>query len=535
MDVTWLASLNTSTDIYVDSVAGNDSGAGTQASPYKTLAKVSSLNPVGRNIYAKCGSVFHEQFAIPTNSYVGKYGVGANPKITGAETLNNASFTLAAGWTNTYQYALTVPPSTNPYVGNGLVVTNVLMVWANTVRMGALWSYNCASVLQVELTNNSFWYDTTNHLLYIHPADNSDPTTNGVVYEASIRTLCLHGGTGFTVEDVDAEKCYAYDTSGQQGYQLLGYGSGTYRRCSAKYSWNHCAGVATAFDPGNVILTFDSVVGADTEVATYSGLAGTIFVGYRQPNASTNCQVVFTNCQAFGRVFSNSPAAYQTVGFHAHGQSNGLYVSYLNCSASNCYAGFQWGPPQAKCSALLNCAATNCYNGVQLQAVTNNPVVGGSTFVDCSYGVSIPQNTATNTVVVGSTFWRCNYGVFNESGNKQMFLTNCVFYHTNNGSINGTGSAAIYTKITNSIVSVSNSFLGVQMCYVGSLSQTNMAWADYNRYYLPSYYLQRIAFKVTGSDLITVWGGASGWLSLASNALGYAIDAHSTTNQFSLP
>jgi parallel beta-helix repeat protein len=72
---------------YVDQTAGNDANAGTSdTAPWKTLAKVSGFTfPAMSNILLKRGETWAEQLTLPrSNLYLGNYGSGALPIITGS-------------------------------------------------------------------------------------------------------------------------------------------------------------------------------------------------------------------------------------------------------------------------------------------------------------------------------------------------------------------------------------------------------------------------------------------------------------------
>src|SRR5580658_142982 len=125
------------------------------------------------------------------------------------------------------------------------------MVWQSNQRMGARWDQNASynnntntAIASVDGNPNSFFYDLTNHVLYINPGTNGNPATNGLLYEASIRTLALVGSSGCVVSNVIAEKSYAHDNVGNEGYAINAQFSGTFVNCVGRHSWNHCIGFA---------------------------------------------------------------------------------------------------------------------------------------------------------------------------------------------------------------------------------------------------------------------------------------------------
>lgn len=314
--------------VYVDSVSGNDANAGTtSAAPVKTIAQALTLvsGNTSPEIYLKRASVFREQFQLPNGCKVMSYGPATSPKpiVSGADLLSNASFSLTSGQTYTYQISLpSIASTTNPYVS----VTNsdVLMVWENNTRLGYTFNQSGytrpTSIANVEATAGSFWWDSTNKILYIHPADNSNPTSNGKVYEATVRTLAIHGGDNIYVDSIDAEKAGAKISSGQQGYAILGYKSGIYRNCTGKYGWNHIIGVANDVIAGT--LTFEYCVAEDCERQTTN--APTLFIAYK--SGSKPSRVIFKDCLAKQPSFWSGDGSFSECGFFAHG--DGIICEY---------------------------------------------------------------------------------------------------------------------------------------------------------------------------------------------------------------
>lgn len=490
-------------DIYVDSVAGSDNNPGTEASPYASLGKVESIDAVGKTIWLKRGSVFREKFRIPTNSTIKPYSTGARPVVSGAVVLTNANFTLMAGKTSTWQYSLFVPLDTNYYAS--LQHSNVLMVWDNNSRVGSKWDVNAGKngAATVDALANSFYFDRTNGVLYVHPFDHSDPATNGRSYEASIRTLALHGGDGFVVEDLDVEKCYAFSTTGQQGYQLLGLGSGTYRRCKASYSWNHNAGVANEDICGPLI--FDSCWAYDAEDQAAS--VPTLFVGYK--NGNTNHSVViFTNCLASMSYFSSNAI----VGFYAHdglgyGVTPRVQAQYINCVASNLHYGFQ--VQSNRLSKFENCVAVKCKWGAYLQDAT--PVIGFQAYYSTNYGILFNgsvENSMTGCKMISS--YTAHNKIF------AINATNCVFAATNTtgyGLMSATGNKMLVYN------SMSNSFYKYQVHYMyGQMG----AGSDWNNYYG---WGSRIGSDMTNPPSPGYWTTLANWKTAWAPA-----DANATQN-----
>lgn len=455
---------------YVDSVAGNDStGNGTISTPYATLAKLTNFNTVGANIYLKRGSVFRESFEVPTNSMVDAYSVGPKPIISGADLLVNANFSLTSGKTKTYEYAYTCPTETNNEAG--ITHHQVMMVWENSVRMGAQWQKNsgynatpATAITQVEANAGSFYYDTNANKLYIHIVGDGNPASNSKVYEASVRTLAVYGGDGFTVSNIRAEKSYNWNQGGQQGYAILGRASGTYKRCQGGYSWNHAIGVANQTNTASP-LVFDSCYAFDCEYQNDS--SPTLFIGYKDVAGSVNT-VVFTNCLAAQPTLNVS---YPLMGYHAHDSAGAfsadrVRVQVLNCFAANVYNGFDFG--SNKVSAFKGNTALNCNTSFLLTDATPIDTCTSYWAVAASVDTSAPgAKPIVNSEFLGPK-------IYSDKGD--LCITNCILANTNLASAAGSlvGVATTYKYNL-----WSNSFFGsyIQIDF-GSVNS-----GDYNNYF----------------------------------------------------
>lgn len=442
---------------YVDSVAGNDSNDGSIGAPYKTLSMVQGAASVGACIYLKAGCTFYESCQVPTNSHIMPYSLGPMPIVSGVTNLSALVWTPTPLCTNTWQCGLDVPVEVNSYAS--LTHSNVLMVWTNNVRLGARWDLNAgyAATNKVDGNPGSFWYDRANNLLYV----SANPSN--VTIEASIRTLALHGGDGFTVEKIQAEKAYAQSAVGQQGYQLLGYAGGTYRKCRAFYSWNHNAGVANSISAS--ALTFDSCWAHDAEYQSVS--TPTLFVAYKGAGLSI---VLFTNCLA---TMPSLNASYQLMGFYTHdtGSATNVQTQFINCKAQNLYYGFQGAANRL--TNFSGCVAVGCKTGAYI--VDAYPVKSFSAYSSVDYGVSF-IGTGTFTIYDSKLVNSGSDVVCGHVSGATLNVTNCVMGTTNavgaGIGLNGNGRDTVWNTW-------SNSFYGLYDC----MDYGHLGSGDYNNYY----------------------------------------------------
>jgi hypothetical protein len=327
--------LPSSNGIYVSSLYGSDANYGTsQYTPIATLARAYVLaNNQPTNIFLQRGSVFNEPFHVPDNSTVSAYGSGPKPIVDGTIILTNANFSLAPGWTNTYQYSL---PQSFLWSTNSIqafACCNVLMVWETaskgTWRLGNRWTENAGfgSTTNVENNTGSFWYNTNNQTLYIHTIGNTSPVLDGNTYAASVQTLAVWGGTNFWVQDVEARYAYAYGDQGNEGYQCDATGYGTFYHCRFHGGWNHVAGYASNYGGGWLApLMWDACDIYDGEQNASASLCIVFNGGITSPMPVC----IWTNCLVWQ---PKTEGAYTTIGFYSHG--NGEDERIVGCAVTN--------------------------------------------------------------------------------------------------------------------------------------------------------------------------------------------------------
>lgn len=119
----------------VDAVGGSDSNVGTQASPWKSLAKLSSSKlAAGAQVYLRCGSVWRESLALGPSQLTDSVAIkpyGSNctaqpPRITGADDFSN-------GWAKTGSIWVRNVPSNTAKITQLFVNGQVMRIaqWPN--------------------------------------------------------------------------------------------------------------------------------------------------------------------------------------------------------------------------------------------------------------------------------------------------------------------------------------------------------------------------------------------------------------------
>lgn len=184
---------------YVDSVAGDDGNAGTQAAPFKTLGQLVTADTASpRGMWnLKKGSVWREQLSAALysgmhNKKILAYGTsGDAPVLDGASEIATGDWSKTGGRTNVYQAAVTFDDG-----GIGLGGFR-LRIWENGHDEADLLTF-VADVATCDSTPGSWTGPGTPSAspttIYVHTSGSDDPSTNGLSYEYPKRPYCLNGG-----------------------------------------------------------------------------------------------------------------------------------------------------------------------------------------------------------------------------------------------------------------------------------------------------------------------------------------------------
>jgi hypothetical protein len=183
---------------YVDSANGSDSNSGTSfGSAFQTLSKLQSVMVSNQSACLAKGSEWREQlnFSPLTLSHITLKacgGAGGKPIINAADILAG-SWSLAGGYTQTYQYGVSVTAPTSQSGG-----------WMNVFEGGAFLArassvadcdtnaaYNATGCYYLNPPNTVDVDAAGAKTLWIRTSDGSNPTTNGRVYEATVRDTAI--------------------------------------------------------------------------------------------------------------------------------------------------------------------------------------------------------------------------------------------------------------------------------------------------------------------------------------------------------
>lgn len=200
-------------DIFVDSLNGNDSHAGTSVATAKqTIAAGQALLSAGKRIGLAKGSKWRELLTIAVNSVtVGSYGTGALPILDASDIISAGSWTKTAGLTSTYQASITFATG-----GNSSTWSNFFETGGPGDSVTGQFMSLQSSSATVDTVAGSYFVTGMSAAggipsgavtIFVHAFDGSSPITNGYIYEFSNRLGGLIvSGAGVTISNIEARK-----------------------------------------------------------------------------------------------------------------------------------------------------------------------------------------------------------------------------------------------------------------------------------------------------------------------------------------
>lgn len=345
-------------DYYVDSVNGNDANDGrSMGAAFETLAAVGAVVAAGESIGLARGSSWRERLTITDDRVrVGAYGEGARPIIDCSDVVAAVSWSKTGGYTNVYQAALTVDVSAD--------ATEWPALWVDGSRMPVV-----ASLATLDATPGSIYHGSvegsTSITLYVHAPASSDPTSDGKVYEAAIRSA--------GIDFFDAEYCSVRGVHTKRNY--TSYGSLTLGR--------YCVATDCLAEDGNthniLLRAFAQAVDCTAKNAYNHTTGPTLFVAFEK-TPPANCTYTFTRCRAENATYLGTGR-----GYYNHSSSGTAdSIRYVDCEAHNVQIAFA----SAKTTVLetVGGSITNCFAPFDVNGVN----------VDCSGGLLV-----RDTVVSG--------------------------------------------------------------------------------------------------------------------------------------
>lgn len=334
---TWYSRLLTSRIAYCDvtrnqtfyfAQAGNDStGNGTQAAPYKTLAKAQAVHDASNGNIALLfnkGDEWNETTGLDitkNNVTVGAYGTGAKPLFSTFANALAASGWTQAGVTDRWTRTISTAVGWLRETGND---TKLFSPMRRVESTGA-----------VESTPRS-WYWASN-TLHVNYGTGLNPNSATFSWTAQIADDGITAsGDGILIDGVrfDGWGCIANTQSTNWGIKLLNTGTDliVVRNCEAFYNGRHNIGQETATTGGICVFT-----GCSVGYCEDSGTNVSPYIAYSRDGSN---EAIFDTCVTrFGQLPNGSldPSAYTGCNaFYAHANSTntvGLVVWY-GCSCT---------------------------------------------------------------------------------------------------------------------------------------------------------------------------------------------------------
>jgi hypothetical protein len=415
----------------VDSANGSDSNPGTQAAPWKTIAKVNATTLLpGETIAFKAGDVWREQLTIWSNGSVGEpitftsYGSGPSPVISGANVVS--AWTSAASYYASY----TTAPS---------------QVFRNGARLNQVSS-------QSALLTGTWWLDTADSRIYVY----DDPSGNTM--EASQRTYGVKIGASYIT--VNGLAITEADNEGVGVFTGSNYVNITNCNISNSYSngiavWSATPSISYGVIQGNTVSYSGANGIAISQDASYWTIQNNI-VHHNSTNPAINIYTAGINwgntsvshiTARYNTVYSNGVGQTWNTGFgiHVDEESPDNLIEYNTVYENN------------DCNILIELSVNNriSYNlaygsikacGIGLRGTTDKPVSGTLVYNNTIYGNLASQTWAGGLLVYGDgtagSFVNNTFENNISVGNGSPQLN--AFGGAENGGANGYGNVYAY-------------------------------------------------------------------------------------------
>lgn len=258
--------------VYHVSNSGNDANSGTSALPFATINHALSVAVTGDSILLDKGSVFNEAITVSTNLKFNAYGSGANPIISGYETITGFT-NVGNAWSAT---------ATNAVDGLNLVILNGLIAhkgrYPNTGWL-TFTSYSGDSSITGTLTGDHAGFGIAVRTVpWIIDVTKIESQVSGTLkLNPKITYPPAYGGNGYFLQDVSL-----IDTTGE-------------------FAYNDTTKLLTVYStssPTVKIVTIDTLVNIQSDDVSFSNIQ---FEGANKALVySGNSNLNFSNCKLVG-------------------------------------------------------------------------------------------------------------------------------------------------------------------------------------------------------------------------------------------
>lgn len=463
---------------YVDSVSGSDANSGTSPALAKqTIAAVPTLT-AGQSIGLARGSTWREELVISAdNCLVGAYGTGERPMLDCSDVVAAGDWTKTGGRTNVYEATIAV--------GYDALASEWPGLWVDDVRMPVV-----DSLALCDSTPGSIYHgsvtDTSPITLYVHPPGSTDATSDGKVYEASVRRsgVYSHAAANVTIRGLQGRRNYA-----SYGSFCVGRG-GLLDDCLALDGNTH-----SIFLRGNAEAR--DCIARDCYNHT---TAPTMYIGF-ELYPTDGDTITYTRCTA-----ENTAYYADCIGFYCHtaGDDNFASVSHAGCVVDN--VGSPFSIANATICYVTGGTVTNFFN---VLGSTDTPIIANGLNVSAAKSGATWGNFSGAAAAI--TLDGCD-AVFNSTGSFTALTSGQVFT-MRNCTITGAGQPVRTYVGGVTFVIENNVFVPTMYTIFGFYSTAPTITSDYNDF--------------GGSTGEFVIGGVT-YANLAAWQAGTGQDMHST-------
>ncbi len=418
-------------DYYCDSRRGNDLYDGlSPATAKRSIAAIQALAGAtnGARIGLARGSAWREQLSLTGDDQeVGSYGLvsDARPSLRADDPLVPGLWTLASGKTYTYQQSIVLPSASGKQWVNAWENGSQLVFVADVTAVEA----TAGSYTVSTQTNSGGTVSSSTQTIYIHPAANDDPRTNGKLYEYSKRLYGLTStGQRATIHGVETRRNSHHDGS----LVLYGFDNLVFD-CAARDGAKH-----------NMFVSSGTVSYCLIQEQYYGTTSGDLLVFYATGVTGKSCSCQYST---LSRSSYNSAANVNAVYSHTDGATNYDTLTVTGCAITNVASGVNGttgGPANLNFVGNVLTGTVNCvkYAPTGALVVKDNRVTSSATnpnLVDL-------QSTFTSALITNNQCWFYDpfaaISIAAPSGTPTITVSNNIIYVGNQSA--GAPSTPVY-------------------------------------------------------------------------------------------
>lgn len=491
---------------YVDILFGSDDNNGlTTASPFQSLAKLSSVLQSGDWVYLARGSVWYETLAISAleNVAIYPFGTGAPPEIDCSDPILSSNWTEHSTYTDIYKvdWAVEATLITNYTGGKGKILlsrgdTRETTEILHDITSAGTYTYTDQTKseywqAQLDLVTSGFYYDWLAQVLYCKAPELADPRVDDKMYRATKRAYGVWGATKSYSSTIHTKMQGHHDGSIAVGEE-----------CVLSDFLAEQGHIHNIFFSGNTVIKNGFALSARKG----SGVgASTMLVCYGASNLNKTLElsgvgIVFDNADT-GAIDANNSGLYAHAGDNSRLDeviiSDGSYVSGLVVS----------GVPMAN---KLSCRDSYLRKTSNLFSVDSVSAARAVSYVSCLMKRNLPY---THNRLPGADFNLLDTAIYQDV-NLRLF----EMYGTNGHAVDirqsdifaALGAILVPSGMIPATIAVNKSIIqALTSTSLLAIPTGSVYTGDYNIFYRPT---GSSYFNYNGSNLATLalWQAATG-------------------------